>query len=554
MSENRKILKATGLLSVLTLISRFTGLARDMVLAAMLGGSRISDVFYIAFELSNLARRVLGEGALSSFVVPIFEERKKISADAGWRFVNRAINAVGLLTLVLTLIGMIFSGPVFDFFGGFGLKASASVAATSAERDEILGAANLGIDLTRLMFPNLVALAIGSIMMGVCNALNSFAAPALGSVVLNIAMILAGAAALMLHADPATGTIWLGWSVLAGAVLRVLLMVPAMMRAGWRYSAQLRARTEDDGLRILFSMMGAGLFGMSINQINMSVVSIFAAYLGPGNKTFLVYANRLIQFPMALTATAMATAMLPQLARMTLDGRHAELRNVMGFTKRIELVLMMPAALGLMFFGMPICELLFQRGEFTAADTRGTFEALLFYAPGLFAYGWTRLVQPLFYARKDVRTPVIAAVISMIFNVALAAAFTFWTPLAQRGLALANTLAAFLNYAILYYYLNRDPAQPLSGARTTETLIKTFAAGLISIGGVWFIHTEFIAPLVEELGAIAHIAVLGAIMIISAWGYFMLARLFRVPDAERATEKIMNRLRRKKSSPPAPPS
>jgi putative peptidoglycan lipid II flippase len=128
-------------------------------------------------------------------------------------------------------------------------------------------------------------------------------------------------------------------------------------------------------------MMGVGLFGLGITQINIAVALFFAAFLGEGNVTWLTYANRLIQFPMALTATAMATAMLPGLTGLALDGKHDELRGVMGFSKRVELVLMLPAMLGLMFFGMPIVTLLFERGAFTAEDAAGTTAALLYYAP-----------------------------------------------------------------------------------------------------------------------------------------------------------------------------
>ncbi len=509
-------------------------------MAAMLGGSRLSDVFYIAFELSNLARRIIGEGSLSSFVVPLFEGRKKVSEASSWSFVNRAINIVGLVTCALTLIGMIGAREVFNVFGGFGMEAAASKAADPAQAEFIRNNAAHGVFLTRLMFPNLVALAVGSIMMGVCNALGSFTAPALGSVMLNIAMIAAGVAALWGHADPMTGTVWLGYAVLAGAGLRVLIMIPAMRSRGWRYRTELRG--GDDSVQRLFRMMSAGLFGMAISQINMSMIGIFATYGGEGNKTFLTYANRLIQFPMALTATAMATAMLPQITRMMINAEHDKLRGVIGFIKRAELVIMLPAALGLMFFGLPIVQMIFQRGEFTDEDARGTYGALLFYSPALIAFGWSRLVQPIYYARQDVRTPVKSALCSMAVNLAAGAFFTFYTHLEQRGLALANTLAAFTDYAVLSWFLRRDPARPLAESRTPETFFKCLAAGIIAIGGTSWIYGRVLIALQLQDAPFARAVLLLLFLGIAAVGYFVLARVLRVPDSERAFDKITGKL------------
>ncbi len=544
MSEKRKIIKTTGLLSLLTLLSRFTGLIRDSIMAAVLGASGISDVFNIAFELSNLLRRVLGEGSLSAFIVPLFVERRKESEPSGWHFANRAINAIGILSLVLTLLGMIFSWGVFYVFGGAGMLAGADGDPAVLERF------HLGVRLTRLMFPNLIALAVGSIMMGVCNALNSFTAPAIGSAILNVVMIVAGGMALFLRIEPQQATVWLGWSVLAGAAIRVFVMIPPMTKHGWRW--ELDSPRGDAEVRKLFGIMGTGLFGMSVNQINLSVASIFATYSGVGVKTYLTNAGRLIQFPMALTATAMATAMLPQLTRYMLEGKNKELRDVMGFIKRVEMVLMLPAVLGLMFFGLPIVELIFQRRKWTEEASIGTADALLFYAPALIPFGWSRIVLPLYYARKDIATTVKAAIVGVIVNIALGAFFTFYSHLAQRGLAIASTAAAFADYGMLTWQMRRDPAQPLAESRTAETFLKCLVAGLIAIGGgrmlygflagqwpSWF--AGIFGPLDSTLG---RGVLLLPLIVLSSAIYFPLCHLFRVPDSDKAFGMIKKRFSR----------
>jgi putative peptidoglycan lipid II flippase len=292
-------------------------------------------------------------------------------------------------------------------------------------------------------------------------------------------------------------------------------------------------------------MMSVGLFGLGITQVNIAVALFFAAFLGEGNVTYLTYANRLIQFPMALTATAMATAMLPNLTQLLLDGEHGELRRTMGFAKRVEVVLMLPAMLGLILFGMPIVELLFERGAFTPEDSTGTNGALLYYALGLLPLGWLRLILPVFYARKDVTTPVKAAFVSMLANIALGAFFTFFTSMEQRGLALASTLAAFVNYGVLQFYLARDPAMPLAESRLTETMVKCSLAGLLGVGGPWLLYHG-----AGNLWGYGDATFHRALLLIPAVAisiplYFALAHLFRVPESDRAVDMIRRRLTRK---------
>ncbi len=540
MSDKRDLLRNTGLLSALTLLSRLTGLVRDAVIAALLGATRAADVFWIAFEIPNLARRVLGEGALSSFVVPLFTDRRqREGAEAAWAFLNRSINVIALLTLGLVAAGMLFASGVFHVFGGIGMAATAkdapapTVAAIQAALAE-------GASLTRLMFPYLTALAVASIAMGACHALGSFAAPSLGSVVVNLAMIVAGGAALFLGKEPVVAGRWLAVSVLAGALLRIVIMLPTLVRAGWRWRGELSP--ADPGVAELFRMMGAGLFGLSVNQINISIAGILATYLGEGPKTYLVMANRLVQFPMALTATAMAVAMLPQLSGLVLAGEDGRLRAVLGFAKRLETVLMTPAALGLIVFALPITQLVFERGHWSAEASVGTSIALAFYAPALLPWGWTRLIVPLYYARRDVLTPVKAALAAMIVNAGCGAAFVFGTNLAQGGLALASTLAAFANYGWLVWHLRGDPARPLGEARSAETLAKCALAAAVAVVVAWGLCVGGARVLGTPTGTLGRAAYVLAAIAVAGGAYFPLAHGFKVPDADKAWDLIRRRL------------
>lgn len=543
MSEKRKVLRAAGLIGAITLLSRFTGLIRDALLAANFGGSRFSDVFLTAFEPTNMLRRIIGEGALSSFIVPLLAERRHEQGEAaGWHFYNIASNFLMIVSVILTVIGCYFSREVFLLFGGLGLLKN--------DPQNFIG---LGTELTRLMFPYVIGLTLGSMMMGACHTLRAFGPPSMGSVMLNITMIAAGGAALLFKAPNERTAYWLAWSVLAGVILRVVIMLPTLRHAGLRWQPVMNLR--DPHLRKLLWMMVPGLLAIGISQINISVSGSFAMFLGPGVKTYLRFSNQLIQFPMALTATAAATAMLPQLSLYLLEGRTDELRDLMALTKRLEIILMVPAIMGLLMLGLPIIELVYQRRAWNYQNSLGTYQALLFYAPSLLPLGWCRLLEPIFYARADRVTPLKAASISMAVNVALNWIFVRYTNMNQCGLALANTVAAFVNYYVLSWWIGRVLQNPVgTNSRIGETFWKCTVASAVACGlgagAYWLMKVQFGIP-THTLGrAVFLFPVIGLI----AGIYFALVHTLHVPDSAQAIEMVLRKFRKRPAVEKAPVS
>ena len=662
MSERRTILRAAGIVGLFTLLSRLTGLIRDALLAAKLGDTRLSDIFYTAFMLPNLVRRVLGEGALSSFIVPLFEERRRQSGDAGgWRFINITSNFLMVVALLITLGGGYFAREIFIAFGGSGLIDEAArverqfayplvdladldepvaiarrlqagdpfaarlAAHAPAEFARLLGAGD-GIDsptlalragvvatlnaalddpgreraareagiepgamapaldgganaagalrarnrhlvsqgfpdaigwsaeqylaigerMTRIMFPFVIGLTLASIMMGACHALRSFTTPSLGSVMLNLTMIAAAGSALALGTSVSRAAIWLSWSVLAGALLRIAIMVPTLRRFGWRWQPVMNF--SDPQLRKLLRMMGVGLSSLAIVQVNIAVVGYFAIALGAGVRTYLSYADRLIQFPMGLTAVAVATAMLPQLTQYMIEGRHHELADMMAFTKRLEIIVMLPAILGLMFFGLPIVELVLEHGIFSPAASWKTYTVIFVYAPALLPMSWSQIVMRLFYARQDVVNPLKASAAAMLTNIFGCWFFTSVFPLNQVGLALAFTISSFVYYFVLAWYLKRTaglesaPVHPRIG----ETMWKAGAAALVACGlgfaGYAALRLQFGKPEGIVLQSLTLLPSIGAVTVL----YFFLIHWLRVPDSEQAAGMILRKLRRKR--------
>lgn len=543
LSEKRQILKSAGVVGFYTLVSRISGLIRDSIFAAVFGNSRLQDIFQVAFELPNTVRRVMGEGALSAFLVPLLSERRKNQGEAaGWEFFNRACNFTTLVALAITVAGMFFSKECFLLFGGLGLKLHSG--RLSAEH--LQQYMEIGTYMTRLMFPFVVALTLSSVLMGGCHALKHFTAPSLGSVMLNVATITAGALALHYGWAQDRAVIGMCWAVLAGGFSRLLLMAPVLWRAGWRWRPTLSLR--DTEMLRLMHMMGLAVGTMMFSQVNIMVSNQFAMWMGEGIKTSLTFSQRLIQFPMALTATAAATGMLPQLTACLLEGRHRELRDLMAFTKRLEMLLVNPAMIGLMFFGGPILRLLFEHGNWTPQATHDTYIALLWYSPCLLPMGWLRLVTPLFYARKDLYTPFKAAFLDLIFNIGVNWFFATQTNMQQGGLALANTISTLANYLLLAWYLKRLYPQAVVGEagerpRIAETFWKSLVAAIVACGVGRLLYGGLVLwlgdpgrTLMQALYLLPAIAGVAAL-------YFLIAHALRVPDSDKAADTILRKLK-----------
>ncbi len=551
MSEKRTFIRSASIVAAITSLSRVLGLVRDATIGALLGATRVSDCFWLAYELPNLARRVLGEGSLSAFIVPLFSaERREKGEKEGWRYAANALTAITILGAVLTILGCLFAKPLFLLFGGLGIvfrDAGASGATESAE------AILLGARLTRVMFPYLMLLAVSALLMGLCHTLKKFTAPAFGSVLINVSMIGAGGLFWLLHrqdiaasaSDPAIAeayqtrfAFWLAGSVLIGIALRVLVHVPTLWSAGFRFGPELELRHPR--LVELFRKMPLAVAGVAVAQVMISINKFFAMFMEDGYVTHLNNANRIAQLPLGILASAMATAILPQLTQFLQEDKRDELRSLFGFAMRLLTILFLPAAVGLIVLGEPIVALLFQRLAWTSEATAGTAWALLFYAMGLLPAAGLRLATPLYYARLDLRTPVKAGIIAVCVNLALNLIFFKFTNLRQGGLALATALAMTANLGMLLYWMRGE----VGGAfdrRLGETVWKCLTAAIVMgvIAKGFLIAAEsWLGPLDSFVERAIFIAVT---IPLCAGAYFALGAALRIPDLGQAIGLLRRR-------------
>lgn len=432
------LLRAAATVSGLTLLSRITGLARDLILARLFGGGAEMDAFAAAFRLPNLLRRLFAEGAFSQAFVPILAEARSKHGEAATRTLASHV-ASGLFWVVLavSLLGVLFA-PVLVYV----------IASGFARQPETFELATL---LTRWMFPYIFFMSLVAFSAGVLNTFNRFAVPAFTPVLLNLSMIAFGLAATRWFDPPALA---LGIAVFVGGALQLAIQLPALARIGMlpRLSGVRTAFADPDVRRILVKM-GPAVFAVSVAQLSLVINTNIASHLGEGSNAWLYFADRLMEFPTALLGVALATVLVPTLSKAFAEQRSDDYSRMLDWGLRLVCLIALPAALGLGLLADGLIAVLFQGGEFDAHDVRQTALALVGYAVGLLGLIAVKILAPGFYAQQDIKTPVKIAVGVLVATQIANLALVPW--LAHAGLAWSISLGAWANAALLYVGLRR---------------------------------------------------------------------------------------------------
>lgn len=464
--SGKGLLRSTAVFSSMTFLSRLSGLVRDQVYAAVFGAGPAMDAFVVAFRIPNFMRRLSAEGSFSMAFVPVLAEYK---ARGDQRAVKDLIDRVaGTLTaalLVLTAVAVLAAPWVMRLFAP-GFEAGSEQA-------------RLATEMLRITFPYALFISLASLVGGILNTYGRFAIPALSPVLMNVSMI---AAALWLtRLMPGLGLdpiLALAWGVFAAGILQLAFQLPSLAKLG--LLPMPRWGAADAGVRKIMKLMVPTLFGSSVAQVNLLLNTLMASFLVGGSVTWLYYSDRLLEFPLGMFGVAIGTVILPHLS-----SRHAS-TDPAGFSKgldwgfRLCLLIGIPACIGLVTCALPLMSTLFQYREFDAVDTRMSSLSLMTQSMAVPAFLLVKVLAPAFYSRQDTRTPVKAAVVSVVANALFTAllfasvlAFTDagQAALAKSGgrwfaalehlpgmhalLALAIALAGWLNALQLWWYLRR---------------------------------------------------------------------------------------------------
>jgi putative peptidoglycan lipid II flippase len=469
--RKERIAKSAGRISGATMISRILGIVRDSVFAAYFGTTYVADAFNLAFTIPNVLRRIFGEGMLNASYVPVYthylhREGKASAAELAVKTFSVMVVILG----VVSILGVVFSGSVVKAYA-YGWRHSPE-------------AFDLTVKLNRILFPYLLLVGLASLASGTLNSLGYFALPAFSPTFLNIAMIATAFTFMRLGSGSTESMITLfSYGALLGGALQFVVQVPRLLKTGHR--VKFVPDFKDAGVRWIGKLMVPSLFGFAVVQINMLVDSLLATFIpGQGAVTALRLGNRIAIQPLGIFAVAITTATLPALSEHAAKEDRQKLVDDFAFSLKLILAFLIPSTIGMIVLAKPIVRVLFERGEFTAAQsTPMTVNAIVYYTIGLFAYGGVKSVVQAFYSMKDTLTPMKVSIFSVFLNLGLNLALI--RPMGLKGLALATSVAAIVTFGVLNAILKRR----LGDIRGKEIWISAFrilAASLV-MGVVMFV-------------------------------------------------------------------
>jgi putative peptidoglycan lipid II flippase len=529
------VLHAANILMIAMLLSRLLGYVRDIIILATFGQNSYTDAYNAAFSVPDTLYMLLVGGALSAAFIPIFSSYiARNQEQQGWKSVSIIFNWIMLLMVIGVTLGIIFAPAFVDILvPGFDAQTK-----------------QLTICLTRIMFIQVIFMCFSGISTGLLQSYKNFTAPALGSVLYNVGIIIGGLLLMkpIEHFFPGYGIAGFSIGVVLGAFLNFFVQFRALLKIGINY--QFSFDTKDEGFRELIILIIPVLIGLGAQQLNLFVNQNLASGLSPGLLTALRNAQRIMQVPISIFGIAVGVAVFPTMTGLAATEKIKEFKETLIMGIRTVIFVTIPASVGIAVLSTPIIRLLYEYsgGNFTAENTAQTAYALTFYCIGIFAYSAVHTLSRSFYALKDTRTPVWCAVISIVGNIIFSLLLV--NVMQQGGLALAYSIAGILNMAVLLFLLHRKIGA-FGGKALVTSVIKTIAIAAVMgviVYAVSFIFENF---LFVEYKVMQIIEILISIAI-GVLVYAFISLKLKMPEAEQAMgifkRKFGRRSKRKSES------
>ncbi len=462
--------------SLLTFLSRLTGLARDATLSRVFGAAGVMDAFFFAFIIPNLFRRLFGEGALASAFIPTYAQLDKSDPVVAKRLATLIIACLVVVLGCLTLLG----------------ELGLYIITLISEGD------NLALRLMMIMVPYMPLVCVVAIFGAMLQVHGKFGPSAAAPIVLNICLIAAsgGVLALTKNINVQTHVSFVAAAVVLAGVIQVLWMLFALRGKGWWASDFKLARDE---MRKIMRLAGPMILGLGVLQLNTLFDALIASYpttvgstifgydypLTQGALAAVSFAQRLYQFPLGVFGIAVATAIYPALARLAKDeGAFADtLRRGL----RLVVFIGLPASAGLILVAQPLSATILQGGDFTASDSNRVAFVLLGYATAVWAYSMTHVLTRAFYALGNTKTPVRIAVSMVALNLILNCTL-IWTPLKESGLAWSTAICAIIQASLLLWRANNRIKNIVDNA-VLVSWFKTAIATVVMFILAWLVST-----------------------------------------------------------------
>lgn len=522
---SRGFFRSTAIVGSTTLLSRITGLVRDVVYATVIP-SVFMEVFVLANQIPNLLRRLFAEGAFSQAFVPVVAEYKtKRSQEEVRELVDSVAGTLGGFLSVLSIVGVI-AAPVIVLICAPGFAA----------KDE--GQYALAVEMLRWTFPYLLFVSLTALAGGVLNSYGQFALPAFTSVVLNIVMIVF-AAWVSAYFDPPVVALAVG--VFVGGLLQVFIQLPALIKLGvirrphWNF--------QHEAVKRIARLMGPAIIGSSMGQLSVMVSTGIASLLADGSMTWLYFADRLVEFPLGVFSIALATVILPSLSSQHAKASPHEFSATMAWAVRLVCLIVIPASVALFAMAGPLVVTLLHHGTYKAYDVEMTRLALMAFSFALLGWSMIKVLATGYYAQQNTKGPVKIAMralgLTMVLN--LIVVVVLWltnqlkTPGAHTLLALTNGVGAIMNAGLLYTGLLRNQVLK-RGQALRGLLIRIVAASALMAAFLWWfggdLATWLATPRIERILWLAGLVVGGIVIYFAAlWVMGVRAGQFRLQPA-----------------------
>lgn len=466
-----QLFKSTSVVGSMTLLSRISGLLRDVVFANLLGDRAVADIFFVAFRIPNFFRRMTGEGAFSAAFVPVFTDfRHHRSEEENRRFVQLVAGRFGLVLIGLALLGVV-GAPWLVKLLAFGFQDDPAKFA-------------LTVAATRITFPYIFFISLVAMSAAMLNTCGRFAIPAATPVLLNFCLI---GAALVLVPLVSSEPIALAIGVLVAGLVQFLFQLPFLKQQGLPIKPRLRGTPADasalKGASQVFRLMVPAMFGGSVSQLNVLINTLLASFMATGSISWLYYSDRLMEFPVGVFGIALSTVILPDLSRKHASGAADDFSRTLDLGIRWVCLVCVPATVALIILAVPLIATIFFHGDFTANGVFRSADSLIAYSLGLLPIVLVKVLAPGFFARKDTRTPVRIGIIAVAINIVIS--LLLFYPLQHVGLALATSVAALFNAALLYSGLKKQRVLVLQPG-WPGLLARTACATLVMGALLWW--------------------------------------------------------------------
>ena len=516
--HSNSIMQAAGLLMIMMLISRILGYVRDVVLLSSFGQDFRTDAYYAAFNIPDFIYSVLLGGALGSAFIPIFTQYlAQDKEEDSWIVASTIFNIMLIGAVVLISLGLIFTPQLMELLApGYDEQTK-----------------ELAVYLTRIMFGQAFFMCLMGIAQGICHSYKKFLAPAVGSVLYNVAIIVVG----LLFKDQ-LGITAFTLGVVFGAFLNFAVQIPTLLDIGLKYKPLIDL--HHPGVKKFFVLLVPVFVGLSVTHLNTFVGTNLGSSLGEGVVTALSNAQRLMMLPVGVFAISIAVASFPSMAAHVAQGKMEAYKEDLSLSFRTIVFINVPAAVGMAVLSVPIVRAMYMQGEFTLANMDLTADALVFYCIGLLGYGAQHALNRGFYAIQDTKSPVVINVGIIFVNIVLSIVLS--KIMDYRGLALAYSIAGLLSIVALLWGLNRKVGK-LGGRRIIISCIKsTISAAVMGIGV--YLTAQFLENWWDMTFKWAQITQVIIAVIVGVIIYSLMAYLLKMEEMKEALKIIKRKARR----------